>query len=103
MTEMNKLIKLLAKADIPFEVRGIKSVDLDADWKGGKVEYEASIQIVSPSVDNWKIDAICHSGSYGHEAGLIEIMSAYEEDDGVVGWLTAEGAFEYFKKVLQGD
>lgn len=97
MTEMNKLIKLLAKADIPFEVRAIKTVDLDADWQGGKVEYEATIQVCSPSIDDCKIDAICHSGSYGHEQWLIEIMSKYEED--VVGWLTAEQAFEYFKKV----
>lgn len=101
MDEMNKLIKLLVQHNIPFEAMAIKTVDLDAyrdEWKSGKIEYEASIQICSPSVEDCKIDAICHSGSYGHESGLLEIMSAFEPDDGVAGWLTAQEAFEYFRK-----
>ena len=101
MNEINKLLILLAKNDIPFEARAIKTVDLDGMRESGKVEYEATIQIVSPSVDDWKIDAVCHSGSYGHEAGLLEIMSDFEPDDGVVGWLTAEEAYSYFEKVVQ--
>lgn len=47
------------------------------------------VQIVC---DGW--DAICHSGSYGHEQGLLEIMGtivrADDDDDDVEGWLTAE-------------
>ena len=40
--------------------------------------------------DGW--DAICHSGSYGHEQGLLEVMGtiARADDDDVEGWLTAE-------------
>lgn len=36
-------------------------------------------------------DAICHSDSYGHERGLLEIMGTIVRvDDDVEGWLTAE-------------
>ena len=37
-------------------------------------------------------DAICHSGSYGHEQGLLEVMGtiARAVEDDVEGWLTAE-------------
>ena len=47
------------------------------------------VQIVC---DAW--DALCHSGSYGHEQGLLEVMGtiarAVDDDDDVEGWLTAE-------------
>ena len=35
-------------------------------------------------------DAICHSGSYGHENGLIEVMGLPQCQDDVIGYLTAE-------------
>ena len=42
--------------------------------------------------DGW--DVICHSGSYGHEQGLLEVMGTVarvdDDDDDVEGWLTAE-------------
>ena len=38
--------------------------------------------------DDW--DAICHSGSYGHEKGLIEVMGLPQCQNDVIGWLTAE-------------
>ena len=44
------------------------------------------IQIVVGDFD-W--DAICHSGSYGHENGLIEVMGLPQCQDDVIGWLTA--------------
>lgn len=98
MDEMNKLIKLPAKADIPFEVRGHTFPDFKA---GDKAELKAYIQVISPSVADWKIDAIWHPGSYGYEDGLLEIMghSTEEYEDGVVGHLTAEEALEYFRRV----
>lgn len=37
--------------------------------------------------DGW--DAICHSGSFGHERGLIEVMGLPQCDDDVIGYLTA--------------
>jgi len=83
MTEMNKLVALLAKNNIPFEIKAFDFLD-KSTW-----------QICSPSIADTKVDAICHAGSYGHENGLIEIMSRFEED--VVGWLTAEEALPYFQ------
>ena len=35
-------------------------------------------------------DAICHSGSYGHENGLIEVMGLPQCQDDVIGYLTAK-------------
>ena len=49
--------------------------------------YFDGIQIVVGDFD-W--DAICHSGSYGHENGLIEIMGLPQCEDDVIGYLTAE-------------
>ena len=47
-------------------------------------------------------DAICHSGSYGYEQGLLEIMGTivdYEKDgDSVVGWLTADDIIQRLQK-----
>ena len=45
------------------------------------------IQIV---VGDWDWDAICHSSSYGHESGLIEVMGLPQCQDDVIGYLTAE-------------
>ena len=45
------------------------------------------IQIV---VGNWDWDAICHSGSFGHENGVIEVMGLPQCQDDVIGQLTAK-------------
>lgn len=94
-TEMSKLAAMLGKEGIPFELKPFI------------LGEELSIQIVSPSRKNRKIDAVCHWGSYGGETGLIEIMMELDDeekedeyDDGVRGYLTAEEAFEYFKKAV---
>lgn len=88
MDNMTKLAVLLAKADIPFELRGrIYEVDT------------ASVQIFAPSVDNCLIDAVCHHYSYGGDKGLLEILAVGL--DGVVGWLSAEEAFEYFERIVK--
>lgn len=80
-TEMYKLINLLINAKIPFEV----------------VELYDTPQVCYPSRSSCICDAICHSGSYGHEQGLLEIMGLNTgPDDDVEGWLTAE---EVFKKI----
>lgn len=85
---MTKLAVLLAKADIPFELRGMTCGDATA-----------SVQICSPSIDNCYIDAICHQYSYGGREGLLEILGGDLED--VVGWLSAEEAFAYFEKIIK--
>ena len=69
--EADKLVKGLTEKGVEFDYYDC--------WDG--------VQIVC---DGW--DAICHSGSYGHEQGLLEVMGtvARADDDGVEGWLTAE-------------
>lgn len=51
-------------------------------------------QIIVYENDIRKWDAICHYGSYGYEAGLLEIYGdivwADIDGDSVRGWLTAE-------------
>ena len=91
--EMNKLIKLLVKRNIPFEVLAFPAFAQDVDM---------GLQIFAPSFDEHKIDAVCHWGTYGYEKGLIEIMSDKVDPDGVVGWLTAEEAIRYFEEAVYG-
>ena len=64
-----------------------------------------NIFIVLAAVIERKWDAVCHSGSYGHEDGLLEIMGTILTDeesecDSVVGWLTAE---QVMKRVVKED
>ena len=81
---MNKLIKELTKKGIPFEVT-VQSL------------FNA-ISVLSPSIEDPAIDAICHEGSYGVENGLIEIMyHKLEVQDDVVGYLTPEEAAVCFE------
>ena len=79
--EMNKLIVMLCKADIPFDL----AIHLGRP------------QVIYPSDDDNRIcDAVCHWGSYGHERGLLEIMGLVDEEsvgDTVEGYLTAEEVF----------
>lgn len=102
MDEMSKLAYLLAKNDIPFQLVGQTFPDFDGDPKKGIYNLKAYVQIVSPSEEDWKIDAIWHPGSYGYKEGLLEIMghSTEEYEDGVVGHLTAEEALEYFRRAV---
>ncbi len=95
--EMNKLIRLLAKADIPFDVMAFPfhpTVNGEGDKSDG------GLQIFAPSYENPTIDAVCHFGTYGYQNGLIEIMEKNAMDP--VGWLTAEEAYEYFVKAVRG-
>ena len=92
MNEMNALIKLLATAYIPFEVRIIE-IALG--------EQASSLQVCVPSADNCVTDAICHDFSYGGPKGLLEVMfdgEMMKAEDDVVGYLTARGAFELMRK-----
>lgn len=89
--EMNKLVRLLVKADIPFEVVAFPTCNVEL----------ASIQICCPSADHCRIDAVSHYGTYGYRDGLIETMSDMRED--VDGWLTAEEAFKFFEDVWNDE
>ena len=55
------------------------------------------IQIVVGDFD-W--DAICHSGSYGHEDGLIEVMGLPQCQDDVIGYLTAEDVLKMVDELI---
>lgn len=101
--EMNKLIKMLFKANIPFEIM----TDLASNNTDGPC---TSMRVYCPCVpkksmfDFWVIDAICNSWSLGGNKGLIEIYTGllpeiYEDEDAdtVAGYLSAEEALEFFK------
>lgn len=82
--ELSKLFLLLCDANIPCEVRHV--ID--------------GLQVVYPSVKDCVCDAVCHSYSYGHEKGLLEIMGLVNEEevgDSVEGYLTADEVFARIK------
>ena len=82
MTELSKLATGLIIKGIPFKFK--------------KLHDGYQIVVVNLKNDNkWEWDAICHSTSYGHEVGLLEIMGTIVDlnktgGDSVEGWLTAE-------------
>lgn len=89
--EMQKLINLLTEANIPFDVRDC--------WGTPQVCYP------SANNDTMVCDAVCHLGSYGYDAGLLEIMGLVDfmaVGDDVEGWLTAEEVFSRIQKHYQG-
>ena len=69
--EADKLVKGLIENKVEF--------DYHKCWDGVQIRC-----------NEW--DAVCHSGSYGHEKGLLEIMGTIVQavEDDVEGWLTAE-------------
>lgn len=79
--EMGKLELLLQEAKIPYRIEYI--------WGMPSVRYYGH-------GDELICDAVCHSGSYGHEEGLLEIMGLTRNDNGdpVEGWLTSEEVFD---------
>ena len=83
--EIRRLLDMLIDYCIPF--------DITTDACGN--EYN---QIWYPSKEESVCDVICHEYSYGHDAGLLEIMGLLTEEesevDSVAGWLTAEDVFE---------
>lgn len=83
-TEMDKLIPLLCKADIPFDLTVIFGRP----------------QIVYPSVYSCVCDVICNRWSYGGSDGLLEISGITDDsfEDGVEGYLTAEEVFDRISK-----
>ena len=80
-SQFGKLMKLLAQARIPFSFNPL--------FNGYQLHYYDE--------DGKEVcDVICHSGSYGSDDGLLEMMGLVPEDwdDTVIGYLTAEEAFE---------
>lgn len=84
-TEMEKLAAGLIQRGIPFSF----------------TTYRGGLQIiVKNDREEWLWDAICNDLSYGHEAGLLEIMGDNLVDlnktcgDTVEGFLTADEILE---------
>ena len=103
ITEMMKLAALLVENGIQFETRMNK---MPASMFGAELGDYPQLIIIDGYSD-WICDAVCHPGTYGFEQGLLEIMAHGRYVDVVLGeghldevegWLTAEKAFEYFKK-----
>ena len=90
MTELTKLAIMLAKADIPFEIVSWVAIG------------DAAVQIASPNKENCIVDAaLAPKCTYGADEGLLEVLGSAnpnKPNNDVVGYLTAEEAFEYFKE-----
>ena len=83
MSELNKLEKYLKEHGIKYDRNDREKTEKTLDFHQ-IVVYEDEKPI-------W--DAICHTGSYGYEQGLLEVMgSIVSKDvcDRVEGWLTAD-------------
>lgn len=75
--EMIKLIEILTKSCIPFEIT--------ACWGAPQVWY--------PNREHAVCDVVCHKFSYGGKDGLLEVMGLVDKEkvgDEVEGYLTAE-------------
>ena len=81
--EMEKLIKALEALEIPHTV---------------EIDMFDCPQVFYPARRGRIMDAICNDMSYGHDEGLLEIMGLLtpgeEEEDEVIGFLTAEDVLE---------
>ena len=83
-TEMEKLDRLLTAADIPHK--------MEPSFDGVQIRIYADEEMTN-EID----DAICHSGSCGHQNGLLETYTL----NGCNGWETAEQVFEGWLKMYQ--
>lgn len=88
-TEMYNLINALIERKANFKV----------------VENWDTPQVIFFDEDGMQIgDAICHSGSYGHEQGLLEIMgldvTEDEYGDTVLGHLTADEVLQHLDNAM---
>ena len=83
-----RLASMCLAHNIPFEIAEY--------WDGFIIGYPSLKQEERVS------DAICHNGSYGRQDGLLEMTGLLTEEeleeDGVLGWLTAEQVFERWQK-----
>ena len=84
-TEMYDLINRLIVMGVPFKVNEFLDTPqvIFYDWEGHRIG-----------------DAVCHTGSYGHEMGLLEIMGLdideEEVGDEVLGYLNAEEVVDHY-------
>lgn len=77
LTEIRRLGIILTEYGVPFKPLCIHD--------GFQIIYD------DPKTGDRVADAVCHSGSYGHQLGLLEIMGLVDENavgDTVEGYLT---------------
>lgn len=94
LRELDKLEKYLIEHRIEYN-RYRETAEL-VSWDGSiTTEIQTRDQICVPEEgERCQWDAICQSGSYGYELGLLEIygeiVDEQKDGDTVVGYLTAE-------------
>ncbi len=95
MSELDKLQKYLDDKGIPYERTDTERVFDGMDMS----RHQINVYKDQEKTALW-FDAICHPGSYGYEAGLLEIMGDIVESeyDDVEGWLTAEEIIDRMEK-----
>lgn len=93
-------MELIKKDSRGIEIEYIEMGKLEWLLQEAKIPYRIDYVIGMPSVryyghgKNLICDAICHSGSYGHEEGLLEIMGLTRNGDSIEGRLTSEEVFD---------
>lgn len=91
-SELTRLVVLLSKNDIPFEIELYK-------WYTDIVNHTNDVirmQVLTPTVEGAFVDAV----SLDNQDGLIEILDRKFTED-VIPYLTAEEAFECFKDIYE--
>lgn len=90
MLEFNKLVKMLQKNDIPFEVEQLAT---------GKRLFVPSSFAFSEGECKYRISVICCTGSFGYDRGLLEMWAPSTWQD-VDGYLTAEDAYKWISEIV---
>lgn len=83
MSELNKLEKYLKEHGIKYDRNDREKTEKALDFH--------QIVVYNDEKPIW--DVICHTGSYGYEQGLLEVMGSIvskDVGDSVEGWLTAD-------------
>lgn len=84
-------MELIKKDSCGIEIEYIEMGKLEWLLQEAKIPYRIDYVIGMPSVRYYGhsneliCDAICHSGSYGYEKGLLEIMGLTRNGDSVEG------------------
>ena len=103
LTELNKLEDYLDERGIQYERHDVDE-EVDADGLVIRLErHQICAMVDEEGCCEW--DAICQSGSYGAEDGLLEIYGKIVRPggDSVEGYLTAEDVIERIEEVYGGE
>lgn len=91
-SELTRLVVLLSKNDIPFEIELYK-------WYTDIVNHTNDVirmQVLTPTIEDAVVDAV----SLDNQDDLIEILDRKFTGD-VIPYLTAEEAFKCFKDIYE--